>query len=304
MFLRHCESLKQGRSKYLTDWRSAQFKRCPKRLLSEYSDRLLRLRTGIKQWWDTLPATEECRDLCSQGPNFRQNSHLRLCYLLIYVYMGRPFIFVDTKQGSESSGMSTTDPHSGHSRRSILVDDCVTSALDILNTLQSLSDHVGLCRASYNEFGACRAALLVILAESLNSGKSQRLQDGLRRGMGLIRQMTGGSSTQSEISYIESIEAAISQFLAAPERDIAPQPNLDQSPVSAYSKFKDWTQTIKKDKSTSENRELASFSPLSHLTPGTELTNPQMEDMTGFFNPDWSNSDLDLDANILSLLTT
>ncbi|KAJ5342619.1 hypothetical protein N7541_011743 [Penicillium brevicompactum] len=281
-----------------------QFKKCPKRLLSEYSDRLLRLRTQIKQWWDTLPATEECRDLCSQGPLFRQNLHLKLCYLLIYIYMGRPFIFIDDRADAEQDLTATADPDSCRSRRSILVDDCVASALDILNTLQSLSDHVGLCRASYNEFGACRAALLVILAESLNSGKSQRLQDGLHRGMSLIRQMIGGSSTQSEISYIESIEAAVSQYLATPERDNAPQPDSGQSPTSAYSKFKSWTQTLKKDQSTTENRDLASFSPLSHLTPGTDgLTNPQLDDMTGFFNPQWSNGNIEFDPDILSLLS-
>jgi hypothetical protein len=218
--------------------------------------------------------------------------------------MGRPFIFADDKRESGSNTTSSSDPVSGQSRRSVLVDDCVSSALDILNTLQSLSDHVGLCRASYNEFGACRAALLVILAESLNSGKSQRLQDGLRRGKGLIRQMVGGSSSKSEISYIESIEAAISQPLATPEVAVPSQPNPDQSPNSAYSKFKDWTQSIKKDKSTDGSLELASFSPLSHLTPGTEsFANPQFSDMTGFFNPEWSNEDLDFDTNILSLLS-
>lgn len=218
--------------------------------------------------------------------------------------MGRPFIFVGDKREPESDAMSNTDPDSGRSCRSVLVDDCVSSALDILNTLQSLSDHVGLCRASYNEFGACRAALLVILAECLNSGKSQRLQDGLHRGMGLIRQMIGGSSSESEISYIESIEAAINQLLATPDDDITSQPNPDQSPVSAYSKFKDWTQSIKKDKSAGGSLEIASFSPLSHLTPGTEnLTNPQLNDMNSFFNPDWSNGDLDFATNILSLLS-
>ncbi|OQD81597.1 hypothetical protein PENANT_c026G08915 [Penicillium antarcticum] len=282
----------------------SQFKRCPKRLLSEYSERLLRLRTGIKQWWDTLPATIECRDLCSQGPLFRQNSHLRLCYLLIYVYMGRPFIFVD-KKDPHSENVPGANNDAGQARRSVLVDDCVSSALDILNTLQSLSDHVGLCRASYNEFGACRAALLVILAERLNSGKSPRLQDGLQRGMGLIRQMIGGSSSQSEISYIESIEAAISQLLEVPEGDVASQSITEQSTVSAYAKFKDWTQSLKKDKgAVGSNLELSSFSPLSHLTPGTDsFTNPDLNDMTGFFNPDWPNNDMEFDTNILSLLS-
>ncbi|KXG49500.1 uncharacterized protein PGRI_070810 [Penicillium griseofulvum] len=162
-------------------------------------------------------------------------------------------------------------------------------------------DHVGLCRASYNEFGACRAAILVILAESLNSGRSQRLQDGLHRGMGLIRQMVGGSSSQSEISYLESIEAAISQLLAVPEEDSVLQSRSDQSSISAYSKFKDWTQSLKKDKSASGNVELSSFSPLSHLTPGTEaFANPELNDMTAFFDPDWSNGDFDFDTYNLS----
>jgi hypothetical protein len=151
--------------------------------------------------------------------------------------MGRAFIFVDDKK-KQSEPVVDADHDPGRVRRSVLVDDCVSSALDILNTLQALSDHVGLCRASYNEFGACRAAILVILAESLNSGKSQRLQDGLHRGMSLIRQMVGGCSTESEISYLESIEAAISQLLTIPEQDSISQSKSDQNSVSAYSKFK------------------------------------------------------------------
>ncbi|KAJ5973083.1 transcriptional regulator family: Fungal Specific TF [Penicillium vulpinum] len=279
----------------------AQFKRCPKRLLSEYLEQLLRLRASIKQWWDSLPATEECRDLCSQGPNFRQNAHLRLCYLLIYVYMGRAFIFVDDRKEPGEAILGAVHD-SGLERRSVLVDDCVSSALDILNTLQCLSDHVGLCRASYNEFGACRAAILVILAECLNSGKSQRLQDSLHRGMGFIRQMVGGSSSESELSYLESIEAAIGQFLAVSEDDSVLQLKRGQNPVSAYSKFKDWTQSMKKDKSTNGNVELSSFSPLSLLAPGTEgFANPELNDMTAFFDPDWSNGNFEFDAyNILS----
>ncbi|OQE34694.1 hypothetical protein PENCOP_c016G07734 [Penicillium coprophilum] len=280
----------------------AQFKKCPKRLLSDYLERLLQLRASIKQWWDSLPATGECRDLCSQGPNFRQNAHLRLCYLLIYVYMGRAFIFVDDRK-EPGEAIIGADHDFGRASRLALVDDCVSSALDILNTLQSVSDHVGLCRASYNEFGACRAAILVILAESLNSGRTQRLQDGLHRGMGLIRQMVGGSSSKSEISYLESIEAAISQLLAAPEEDTAFQSQSDQVSISAYSKFKDWTQSLKKDKSASGNLDLSSFSPLAHLTPGTEpFAIQEMNDMTTLFDPDWSNGDFEFNTYNLSSL--
>ena len=217
--------------------------------------------------------------------------------------MGRAFIFVDDRK-ERGEVVAGAGNNSGRARRSILVDDCVSSALDILNALQSLSDHVGLCRASYNEFSACRAAIMVILAESINSRKSQRLQDGLHRGMDLIRQMVGGSSSESEISYLESIEEAISRLLAAPEDDSVLQPQSDRIPTSAYSKFKDWTQSLKKDNSTSGNEELSSFSPLAHLTPGTEgFTNLELTEMAAFFDPDWSNGDLEFDTLNLSPLS-
>ena len=264
----------------------AQFKRCPKRLLPEYSKRLLQLRARIKAWWCSLPDAIECRDTNPRRSLFRQNSHLRLCYLLIYIYMGRPFIFRST--GGDG-------PDQQH--RSELVKDCVDSALEILSTLKSLADNRGLCRASYTEFSSCRAALLVILAECLNSGKSQRLQDGLNSGMALIRQMIGGTSSESEISYIESIEAAIRQLLSNEERNSASKTN---SPVaaSAYAKFKDWTQSMKKDKNAGNILELSSFSPMSGFTPGTEnMFGSELNELSDLLNPEWSTCDLRLDSD-------
>lgn len=267
----------------------AQFKRCPRRLLVEYSDRLIQLRTNIREWWDSLPTKIECRDYDPQGPLFRQNSHMKLCYLLIYIYMGRPFIFRNEDSDNYSSDISPSNP------RSELVGDCVQSALDILATLQSLSDTIGLCRASYTEFSSCRAALLVILAESLNSGRSSRLQNSLNQGMVLIRQMLGGTASQSEISYIESIEAAIRQLSSSDNETESTTANPAQDSTSAYAKFKDWTQSMKKDRRTSNNLELASFSPMSHMVSGGEsVLQADNNDVSGFFNPDWAICDLGL----------
>lgn len=274
-------------------WRHsrAQFKVCPRRLLSEYSQRLLQLKTNIKEWWKTLPTEVECRDYDPRGPLFRQNSHMKLCYLLIYIYMGRPFIFRNEYSESYSSDTQHTP-----SPRSELVDDCVQGALDILATLQSLSDNVGLCRASYTEFSSCRAALLVILAECLNSGRSQRLRNSLDWGMVLIRQMLGGTASQSEISYIESIEAAIRHLSSNEGERESTTASPSQSSSSAYAKFKDWTQSMKEDRRASNTLELASFSPMSHVTAGGEsLLNSEINDLSELLNPDWTMCDLGLD---------
>ncbi|KAJ5133287.1 hypothetical protein N7448_001683 [Penicillium atrosanguineum] len=268
-----------------------QFKRCPKRLLLEYSERLLRLKNSMKQWWGSLPTT--CHDSNPQGLFFRQNSHLKLSYLLIFIYMGRPFIFHnDTKDRSlnESQGV-------GKSYRSELVNNCVESALEMLAILQSLADNIGLCRASYNEFSSCRAALLVILAETLNSGKSKRLQDGLTRGMTLIRQMIGGTASQSEISYIESIEAAIRQLSSHDESGRSAESTTNSS-SSAYATFKNWTQSMK-SKSSGNILELSSFSPMSGFTSGGEsVFHPDMSELTEFLNPEWPSANLELDAEV------
>lgn len=187
----------------VTNDRRTLLKKCPKRLIPDYSDRLMRLRSSIKQWWDSSSTNLECKDLSPRGPLFRQNCHLKMCYMLIHIYMGRPFIFESKERGRHSgAGSSSTRSPSLWSG---LVEDCVESALEILDTLQLLADNIGLCRASYTEFSSCRAALLVILAESLNVGKSPKLREGLNRGMVLIRQMIGGTASESETSYIEAI---------------------------------------------------------------------------------------------------
>lgn len=279
----HCS--RQGTCELIRMPCRAQFKRCPKRLLLEYSDRLLRVKSSMRQWWESLPTT--CRDFNPQGPLFRQNAHMKLCYLSVFIYMGRPFIFHhDKERASEES------QEAGKGHRSELVDDCVESALEILATLQSLADNIGLCRASYTEFSSCRAALLVILAQSLNS-KSKGLQDGLTRGMKLIRQMIGGTASQSEISYIESIEAAIRQLSSNEDSERTSESTTDSS-SSAYAKFKNWTQSMK-NKSSGNFLELSSFSPMSGFTSGGEsVFHPDMNDLTEFLNPEWSPGDLGL----------
>lgn len=213
--------------------------------------------------------------------------------------MGRPFIFNSRNHDASLNASSTQKiQDSSKLQRSELVNDCIQGALDILATLQSLATNTGLCRASYTEFSSARAALLVILAESLNSGMSAELQDGLNRGMNLIRQMVGGTSSQSEISYIESIEAAIRQL--ASNADAGNQePFTALSSTSAYARFKDWTKSMKKDKGFGSTVELSSFSPISSLTSVAEGSlNSDIQDLGDLLNTDWATEDLNLDPEV------
>ncbi|KAJ5666347.1 uncharacterized protein N7477_008795 [Penicillium maclennaniae] len=139
--------------------------------------------------------------------------------------------------------------------------------------------------------------LLVILAETLNSGKSKRLQDGLTRGMTLIRQMIGGTASQSEISYIESIEAAIRQLSSHDDSSRSTELTTNSS-SSAYATFKNWTQSMK-NKSSGNTLELSSFSPMSGFTSGGEsVIQPDMSELAEFLNPDWPSTNLELDAEV------
>lgn len=243
----------------------------------------------IAQWWDSLPSTNECRDTTPESPLFRQNSHLKMTYLLIYVYMGRPFMFASDWTDSPVEN-ADTDP------RVLLVQGCVKSALEILDTLHSLSTNAGLCRASYTEFSSCRAALLVILAERLNSRKLHRFQDELTRGMAMIRRMTGGSSSESEISYLQSLDAAIRQSsLAANEADSNRHTSQDEP--SAYAQFKHWTHAMKQDTYPGgiTDLELSSFSPLSFLNSEPGLGDGNQ--VQGLLNT-WPSDGFPLDPNV------
>ncbi|KAL2857628.1 fungal-specific transcription factor domain-containing protein [Aspergillus pseudodeflectus] len=250
---------------------------CPKRFIQEYLERLMQIRTHVEEWWNSL----SCRDTAPENPLFRQNSHLKLAYLLIYIYMGRPFMFTDDWKDSRSDN---NEP------RAILVQNCVQSALQIIETLQTLASQTGLCRASYTEFSSCRAALLVILAERLNSRTAHRFEKELARGMALIRRMTGGSSSESEISYLQSLDAAIRQASLASDN----VPQSGQQP-SAYAQFKHWTQAMKSETGSGNLSELSSFSPLSFLNsePGN-FGHPRINEVADLVDTDWLSGDFPL----------
>ena len=210
-------------------------RKCEKSKQPEHLERLFTKRKQLIEWWTTLPEETECRDLNPSSPLFRCNVHLKLDYCLTRIFIGRPFLFSNVKGVNPTSAQKGSAPR--YKSRSILVTDCVEAALEIVDLCRLLRDETGLARASYTEFSSCRAALLVILAQSLTK-RTERLRNALSQGMGLIKIMSMGvGMTRSAVNVIEALERAIRRLDEWSETQAqSRQDTVD----SGYERFKNW----------------------------------------------------------------
>lgn len=202
-------------------------------------EKLLTQRKQLLEWWATLPEETYCRDLNPAGGLFRSNVHLKLDYCLTRIFIGRPFLFSNVKgiNPAASGGTSQASVNSRSKTRSVLVTDCVEAALEIVDLCRLLRDETGLARASYTEFSSCRAALLVILAQSLTK-RTERLRNALSQGMGLIKIMSMGvGSARSAVNVIEALERAIRRLDDWSESQAQ---NRQDVVDSGYERFKNW----------------------------------------------------------------
>ncbi|PVH72904.1 hypothetical protein DL98DRAFT_659773 [Cadophora sp. DSE1049] len=226
-------------------------RRCPAHLRSNYFDQLFKIRSEAQTWWSALPSEIYCRDLDPELPLFRHNIHLNLCFHLNEIYMGRPFIFfADARSPSPRSSDDSTPTDSTSLRkrkrkntRATLVADAESAALHVIELCSLLNRHCGLAGASYTEFSSCRAALLVILAQSLN-GRKEALKIPLASGMKLIKCIaTNIDSVKSEVSVIDALETAIRTL------DVSGsfQNGSGKENDNGYEKFKSWAALRKLD---------------------------------------------------------
>ncbi|POS72316.1 hypothetical protein DHEL01_v209287, partial [Diaporthe helianthi] len=223
-------------------------RRCPRNLQPTYFERIVVICQALHAWWSTL--SPEVQNPTPSSPNFRSNAHLKLCLYLNDIFVGRPFIFFQatgvtpesaaspeqTRRPNEthpssssttSSSSSPTPPNTTTTtvvperprNRAALVTRAVEAAINTIALLRTLHETTGLARSSYTEFSACRAALLVMLAQSVVLGPATpqpRLKAAVEMGMRLIRRMAAGNnvSTQSEASIIEALEIAVRRLHA------------------------------------------------------------------------------------------
>lgn len=174
--------------------------------------------------------------------------------------MGRLFLFARNKTPTalESSKSKAA------MAQSALASDCIQAAYRIHDLCQLIHDYGGLARASYIEFSACRAALLVFLTHSLN-GNTKRLRNALTNGMNMMRRMTRGMHlAQSEYATIELLEKALTRLNARTEISV------HQQQLSGYEKFRNWAQ-LWKQKSPQALHHSAEMNQQSLETPSTQL---------------------------------
>lgn len=158
------------------------------------------------------------------------------------IFVGRVFIFprkeapCNSNRSSASARATTGDnvPSAMKGRsRSLLVADCIEASLEVVEICKLLRDSIGLARASYTEFSACRAALLVITTQCLQRN-TDRFRTALKNGLSMLKEMSaGGDSARSETYLIEAFEQAVAKIDAATAEGRAD---------SEYSRFKKWEQ--------------------------------------------------------------
>ncbi|CVL05261.1 related to fungal specific transcription factor [Fusarium mangiferae] len=222
---------------------------CRKREIVTIVSRLVSKKDGLITWWQSLPPNTI--DVTEQPTMAQSRSamHLRLDYCLVRMFVGRPFLLKkETKDSATSPSVPENSPGTNErsasklvTSREELISDCIKAATEALDICQQLrSSGMGLARASYSEYSACRASLLVLIAYSIRN-LSDQFRKSLCEGLDMIRDMSAvGESARAEISLIESLERALARLHArARSNDVGSsdnQANFD----SAYEAFRSW----------------------------------------------------------------
>ncbi|KAJ5908126.1 fungal-specific transcription factor [Penicillium taxi] len=246
---------------------------CEKTQVPKIVSKLLTSKADLTKWWNSLP--EEITGGGSQHLlHARAAMHLQLEYCLVRMFIGRPFLLKKSTSDSENpSPRSESDHNEGASQRSVsgrkdLTDDCVQAATWALEICQKLRDkEPGLARASYIEYSACRASLLVLIAYSIQRF-SEQFRRSLYNGLDMIREMSAaGESARSEVSLIETLERALACLHSGAQYS-QDAPNV--ASMSDYEAFKHWGARLKEslplEESASGAGPLASQALLSQAT--------------------------------------
>ncbi|KAF4483488.1 hypothetical protein FAGAP_11752 [Fusarium agapanthi] len=221
---------------------------CRKREIVTIVSRLVAKKDGLTTWWQSLPPDTIGANEQPTMTQSRSAMHLRLDYCLVRMFVGRPFLFKkDTKDSATSPSVPENSPGTNErsasklvTSREELISDCIKAATEALDICQQLrSSGMGLARASYSEYSACRASLLVLIAYSIRN-LSDQFRKSLCDGLDMIREMSAvGESARAEISLIESLERALARLHAGSRMHDVVSHNQAYSD-SAYEAFRSW----------------------------------------------------------------
>lgn len=252
------------------------------------------MKRTLEEWWETL--LDELRnDQATSKTQFRAEKHLRLEYCLVCMFVGRPFLFnrafpsphcsphesrENKTPDSTSLGYIAVKSPKPRSCRTELVDYCIQAAKEALGICRSLRDSgSGLARASYLEYSACRASLLVLIAYSIQN-QSDQFSKLLGDGLDMIRDMAAaGDSARSEILLIEALERALTRLRSfgatfAGGEDVSAAGSLS----SGYDRFKHWESMWKSG--AAANATLNKSIGSQHVMPASFSPSPRASDQS------------------------
>ena len=200
------------------------------------------------RWWAAIP--ENIRNPAQPWHPDRAVMHLRLEACLVRMFIGRPFLLRKETPAPADGQPRALESHDLHpADRDDLIGDCIQAAQEALEICRRLRDQgPGLARASYLEYSACRAALLVLIAYSVQS-LSDTLRQPMREGLALLREMSAaGDSARSEVSFLEALERSLARLQTVTQR---PEMSSQPAPlVSDYDTFRHWGSQGKKPPET------------------------------------------------------
>lgn len=147
---------------------------------------IIHLRERIRSYWRSLAEQTFCRDLAPGKPLFLANVQLALNYHFIHVLIGRCFI-----SSYPIVGANCTQDRAWLKLQRELVDECINSAVAIVDLCQMLHSEKNLLKLSYEELSSCYMAVIAIMARYV-SHKDDRLRDACRKGFGILQEISTG----------------------------------------------------------------------------------------------------------------
>lgn len=243
-------------SEYLPDHIfSSQLRTCPRSEAGIIMDRIKQMKTKLQRPWTSRQPNLSSSVLGDrvEHPESRARLHARLECCLVHMFIGRPFILAhrQVRRDEQPRDFTTTteNPDATSSvstptsmRWQILIEDCISAANEVIDICHGMqTGGMGLAKSSYTEYSACRASLLVLIAYSIFR-RSNEFSNNLQKGLDAIREMASvGDSARSEVSLLETLEAALHRLEAFDIESNHSTPDAGEEPAQdGYEGLLDW----------------------------------------------------------------
>ncbi|KAF2501168.1 hypothetical protein BU16DRAFT_522173 [Lophium mytilinum] len=255
---------------------------------------LLALRHRLVALRESLPKLPDIEQQGIQVDLLRLDIHVHLHYWHSRVFLGRPFILgndaiSDRPDNSDRQPRKMSASDNAVSGLALLSQDSISAAIHIIRLCQLIHSKIGLARASYaTEFTCCRAAMLVLIASSLNPNRPD-LSSELNLGLELIKLMSSGhGQASSEASVIVVLQRAIRRLRKSErdERSKVAAPTMAEA--TERDQYEQWA-SLWNQSGTSPTDTTTSTAPIEMAA-----TSPNFEYMSG---QNISGQDVDLSMN-------